>query len=99
MTILINFNEDRYPEAAMNFNNQKRAKEKDTGFVMCEINPENSIQFKMLHEIDECDHSNIEAKVIPSQEAKDIYLHVFLGNVQVVNSPCKITIEKSEKHK
>ena len=34
----------------------------------------------MTYEIDECDHSNIEVKIIPQMEAKDMFLHVLIGN-------------------
>ena len=99
VTVLINFNPERTKEGEFNYKKQKRVAEKETGFVQCDVTDENCIQFKQLHEIDECDHSNIEVKVMPSQEGQDLYLHVFLGSVEVIDSPLKISIEKSEKHK
>ena len=53
----------------------------------------------MIYDLDECDHSNIEVKLYPQQEGKDLFLHVLIGNTEVMQSPKPIQIVKSEKHK
>lgn len=53
----------------------------------------------MNYRIDECDHSCLELKVFPQQEGAKLFLHVLIGNQEVLNSPKPVEIIKSEKHK
>ena len=64
------------------------------------INPVGSLNAtltKHTYVVDECDHSNLELKLFPTQPGS-FFIHVLLGNTEVLESPRPITIVKSEKH-
>ena len=102
VTIIINDSPERIHDAAggtFSYKDVKTFMEKETGLYVCQPGTFNTIMFKMTYEIDECDHSNLEVKILPAKDGEELYLHVLLGNVEVKESPMKISIVKSEKQK
>lgn len=53
----------------------------------------------MAYVIDDCDHSCLEIKLFPQQDGSKLFLHVLIGNTELLQSPKPIEILKSEKHK
>lgn len=51
----------------------------------------------MEYDIDECDHSCLEIKMIPQLEGQNLFLHVMIGNQEILESPKPISIVKSQK--
>ena len=73
--------------------------DKESGNSVCAQGTFNKILFHMNYGIDECDHSCLELKVFPQQEGTKLFLHVLIGNQELLDSPKPIEIIKSEKHK
>ena len=67
--------------AKFDYRDQKEFKDKEEPeLTLCPSGTFNKVIFKMIYDLDECDHSNIEIKVYPQQEGKDMFLHVLIGN-------------------
>ena len=66
--------------------------------MICVQGTYNTTIFKMEYEIDECDHSCLEIKLHPQLEGVNLFLHVLIGNQEVMESPKPISIVKSQKH-
>lgn len=79
----------------------KEFKDKATGLNVNQVGTFNKLLFHSSYEIDECDHSKIEIKVVPQVDSggQQLYLHVLIGNTEILQSPCAIVVEKSDKHK
>ena len=72
--------------------------DKDTGLTICSIGSFNKVLFLTSYYIDDCDHSCLEIKLLPQQEVTSLFLHVLIGNVELLDSPKPIEIVKSQKH-
>ena len=77
----------------------KPFKDKETGNSVCAVGTFNKSLFHLNYGIDDCDHSCLELKLIPQQEGTKLFIHVLIGNCELLSSPKPIEIVKSEKHK